>query len=132
MFRLNFTHEKNNSFIAKLIRSPRTIGRIINTYTKPDKRLLHIIMIISIILSSLCQNACQMQRMCIIYFLFLLEAKSERRDKLQKYLEGNGVGTVIHYPIAPHKQECYANEAWNIPQLILPITEHLADCEHCQ
>ena len=51
------------------------------------------------------------------------------RDKLQKYLEENGVGTVIHYPVAPHKQECYANEAWNTPQLSLPITEMLADCE---
>ena len=58
-----------------------------------------------------------------------LEAKGERRDKLQKYLEENGVGTVIHYPIAPHKQECYANEVWNTPQLSLPITEKIADCE---
>ena len=51
------------------------------------------------------------------------------RDKLQKYLEENGVGTVIHYPIAPHKQECYAHKVWNTPQLLLPITEMLADCE---
>ena len=58
-----------------------------------------------------------------------LEARGERRDKLQKYLAENGVGTVIHYPIAPHKQECYANELWNSPQLSLPITEMLADCE---
>ena len=57
------------------------------------------------------------------------EARGERRDKLQKYLEMNGVGSVIHYPIAPHKQECYANEVWNTPQLSLPITEMLADCE---
>ncbi len=57
------------------------------------------------------------------------EARGERRDKLQKYLEENGVGTVIHYPIAPHKQECYANEAWNIPQLSLLITEQIADEE---
>ena len=55
--------------------------------------------------------------------------KAGLRDKLQKYLEENGVGTVIHYPIAPHKQECYAHEAWNTPQLSLPITEMLADCE---
>ena len=55
--------------------------------------------------------------------------KAGLRDKLQKYLEENGVGTVIHYPIAPHKQECYADEAWNTPQLSLPITEMLADCE---
>ena len=51
------------------------------------------------------------------------------RDKLQAYLVENGVGTVIHYPIVPHKQECYARELWNIPQLSLPITEQIADCE---
>ena len=51
------------------------------------------------------------------------------RDRLQAYLAENGVGTVIHYPVAPHKQECYVNEAWNIPQLSLPITEQLADEE---
>ena len=35
--------------------------------------------------------------------------KEGLRDKLQKYLEENGVGTVIHYPIPPHLQECYHN-----------------------
>lgn len=56
-------------------------------------------------------------------------AMGDRRDALQAYLAENGVGTVIHYPIAPHKQECYANEVWNAPQLSLPITEMLADSE---
>ena len=51
------------------------------------------------------------------------------RDRLHDYLEEHGIGTVIHYPIAPHKQECYAKEAWNIPQLSLPNTEYLADAE---
>ena len=51
------------------------------------------------------------------------------RDRLHDYLESCGIGTVIHYPIAPHKQECYAKEAWNMPQLSLPITEMIADCE---
>ena len=51
------------------------------------------------------------------------------RDRLHDYLAEQGIGTVIHYPIAPHKQECYAKEAWNIPQLSLPITEYLADAE---
>jgi dTDP-4-amino-4,6-dideoxygalactose transaminase len=54
---------------------------------------------------------------------------SSLRDKLQSYLAENGVGTVIHYPIAPHKQECYFNEKWNVPQLSLLITEQIADCE---
>ena len=55
--------------------------------------------------------------------------KAELRDKLQAYLQENGVGTVIHYPIAPHKQECYVNEVWNTPQLSLPITEQIANEE---
>lgn len=57
------------------------------------------------------------------------EGVRELRDRLHDYLADNGIGTVIHYPIAPHKQECYAKEAWNIPQLNLPITEMIADCE---
>jgi len=36
------------------------------------------------------------------------------RDRLHDYLASNGVGTVIHYPIPPHMQECYANASWNI------------------
>ena len=49
----------------------------------------------------------------------------EKRDALHDYLEQNGVGTVIHYPIAPHKQECY--KEWN--SMSLPITEYIADHE---
>ncbi len=64
------------------------------------------------------------------YHLFPILVKGkENRDRLQKYLADNGVGTVIHYPIAPHKQECYAREVWNTPQLSLPITERIADEE---
>ena len=51
------------------------------------------------------------------------------RDRLHDYLEANGVGSVIHYPIAPHEQECYAKAEWNVPQISLPITERLADEE---
>jgi len=49
----------------------------------------------------------------------------EKRDELQQYLAENGVGTVIHYPIPPHKQECY--KKWNY--LSFPITEYIADHE---
>ena len=65
-----------------------------------------------------------------VYHLFPIIVKGkDNRDKLHDYLAENGVGTVCHYPIAPHKQECYVNEPWNIPQLSLPITERLADEE---
>ena len=63
------------------------------------------------------------------YHLFPILVGEGKRDALHDYLEQNGVGTVIHYPIAPHKQECYAKEAWNVPQLSLPITERLGDEE---
>lgn len=63
------------------------------------------------------------------YHLFPILVSDGKRDNLHDFLEQNGVGTVIHYPIAPHKQECYAEVAWNVPQLSLPITERLADNE---
>ena len=64
-----------------------------------------------------------------VYHLFPILVKNGKRDALRDYLAENGVGTVIHYPIAPHKQECYANEAWNTHQQSLPITENLVDEE---
>ena len=63
------------------------------------------------------------------YHLFPILVGGGKRDALHDYLEQNGVGTVIHYPIAPHKQECYAKEEWNAPQLNLPITEQIANEE---
>ena len=72
-----------------------------------------------------------------VYHLFPILVKGDgllaigdRRDELQKYLAENGVGTVIHYPIPPHLQECYQNH----PSLHgrdgdRLITEMLADCE---
>lgn len=46
---------------------------------------------------------------------------TEERDSLKEYLQTNGVGTVIHYPIPPHKQQCYSE--WN--KLSLPVTERI-------
>lgn len=63
------------------------------------------------------------------YHLFPIIVGEGKRDALHDYLAENGVGTVCHYPIAPHKQECYAKESWNIPLLSLPITERLAEEE---
>lgn len=45
----------------------------------------------------------------------------ERREELQQYLADNGVQTLIHYPIPPHKQECYRD--WNGRSY--PITEKI-------
>ena len=62
-----------------------------------------------------------------VYHLF--PVLCERRDELQEYLKQNGIQTLIHYPIPPHKQECYAQECWNMPQLSLPITEQIHNQE---
>ena len=50
---------------------------------------------------------------------------TERRDELQEYLWERGVRTVIHYPVPPHKQQCY--KEWN--RLVLPVTERIHDSE---
>jgi len=47
--------------------------------------------------------------------------RTDRRDELQQYLNDNEVQTIIHYPIPPHKQECY--KEWNM--LPFPITEQI-------
>jgi dTDP-4-amino-4,6-dideoxygalactose transaminase len=47
------------------------------------------------------------------------------RDELQNYLFENGVQTVIHYPIPPHKQACYKE----LNHLSFPITELIHDQE---
>ncbi len=47
------------------------------------------------------------------------------RDELQKYLTRKEIGTVIHYPVPPHKQKCYS--AWN--DMSFPITECIANTE---
>ena len=44
-----------------------------------------------------------------------------RRDDLQEYLHSRGVQTMIHYPIPPHRQRCYAE--WG--GLSLPVTERI-------
>jgi len=57
-----------------------------------------------------------------VFHLFPILVGEGRRDALQAYLSAHGVGTVIHYPIPPHKQACY--KSWN--SLSFPITEQIA------
>ena len=54
-----------------------------------------------------------------VYHLF--PVLSSKRDELQYYLEKHNVQTLIHYPVPPHKQQCY--KKYN--KLSLPITEKI-------
>ena len=54
-----------------------------------------------------------------VWHLFVIKTKN--RDRLQKYLFNNGIQTLIHYPVPPHKQLCYPE--YN--NFSLPITEQL-------
>lgn len=40
-----------------------------------------------------------------VWHLFVI--RTSKREELQKYLQDNGIQTLIHYPLAPHKQEAY-------------------------
>lgn len=54
-----------------------------------------------------------------VWHLFVV--RTEKRDNLQKYLLDNGIQTLIHYPIPPHKQEAYKelkNESYAISEQI--------------
>lgn len=57
-----------------------------------------------------------------IYHVFVIRCKE--RDRLEKYLNDNGIGTVKHYPIPMHMQEAYKD--LNIPEGSLPIAEEIS------
>lgn len=50
---------------------------------------------------------------------------STYRDELKTYLIENGVETLIHYPIPPHKQNCYPE----FKHMNLPVTERIHETE---
>jgi len=54
-----------------------------------------------------------------VWHLFVVRTKD--RDGLQQYLTDNGIQTIIHYPVPPHKQEAY--KEWN--ELSYPISEQI-------
>lgn len=58
-----------------------------------------------------------------VYHLFPILCES--RDRLQQYMTENGIETFIHYPIPPHKQECYMQ----MNSLCYPITETIHNQE---
>jgi len=56
------------------------------------------------------------------WHLFVIQ--SDDRDCLQQHLNNREIGTLIHYPIPPHKQKAYSSSG--LSSLQLPIAEYLA------
>lgn len=54
-----------------------------------------------------------------VWHLFVI--RTQEREKLQNYLTDNGVQTLIHYPIPPHKQQAYKE----MNDLNFPVTEQI-------
>jgi dTDP-4-amino-4,6-dideoxygalactose transaminase len=54
-----------------------------------------------------------------VWHLFVV--RCETREALQAYLMEQGIQTLIHYPVAPHKQQAYSQ--WN--SISLPLTEDI-------
>lgn len=57
-----------------------------------------------------------------VWHLFVI--RHPKRDALQQRLAEVGIGTLIHYPVAPHRSGAYANGKW--PQGSLPAAEAMA------
>ena len=55
-----------------------------------------------------------------VWHLFVI--LSPQRNALQQHLQQQGIGSLIHYPIAPHKQACYPQYG----QMHLPLSERIA------
>ena len=49
------------------------------------------------------------------------------RNELKEYLQDNGIGTLIHYPVPPHLSTAYSDMEFS--QGSFPISENLALCE---
>jgi dTDP-4-amino-4,6-dideoxygalactose transaminase len=54
-----------------------------------------------------------------VFHIFPIRTK--QREALQNYLFQRDIQTLIHYPIPPHKQQCYRE--WN--DLSFPVTEQI-------
>jgi dTDP-4-amino-4,6-dideoxygalactose transaminase len=55
----------------------------------------------------------------------LFVVRHAQRDLLQKHLTERGIGTLIHYPVPPHRSEAYAREI--SPSTSLLLAEQLAE-----
>lgn len=65
-----------------------------------------------------------------VYHIFpIIVSGGKKRNNLRDYLAEHNIDTICHYPIAPHKQDCYVKAVWNTQRLSFPVTERLADEE---
>jgi len=55
----------------------------------------------------------------------LFVVRTTRRDELQKFLLDRGVGTMIHYPLPPYRQQAYAD--LGLDSGAYPIADRLAE-----
>ena len=55
----------------------------------------------------------------------MLEPFGIGENALQQALADAGVGTLIHYPIPPHRQQAYAQAGWQ--KGAFPLAERMAD-----
>ena len=145
----------NNEMLASIIRSLANYGssqKYVNNYQGLNSRLDEIqAAILRLKLKTLDRDNKRRQELAIYYLTNIKNPKimlpvqttylanhpplshvwhifailCQQRDLLQNYLSENGIHTIIHYPIPPHKQECY--EELNI--LSLPVTELIHEQE---
>ncbi|MFM7102548.1 MAG: DegT/DnrJ/EryC1/StrS family aminotransferase, partial [Verrucomicrobiota bacterium] len=59
-----------------------------------------------------------------VWHLFVI--RHPRRDELQRHLAAAGIGTLIHYPVPPHRSGAYAGTPGGWPGGF-PVAEHLAE-----
>jgi len=57
-----------------------------------------------------------------VYHIYMV--RSKQRDALQQFLQEQGVGTLIHYPIPPHLQKAYVHLEYK--KGAFPIAEEIA------
>lgn len=58
-----------------------------------------------------------------VWHLFVI--RSAQRSILQTQLEACGVSTMIHYPIPPHRQKCYADRTWDELPIAVRLTSEV-------
>ena len=95
----------------------------LKNYHKVIKKRNNNVKIYKKILSNLVEYPFVKNSNLAIYQTFIIKIKHGSRDKLQKYLLGEGFDTKVHYPLPVHKMYVYLK---NYKKIKLPISEKLS------